>query len=33
MNTAHNHFPLYDTAVAILIIGMLLGTALKIFLQ
>ena len=32
MNTTHKDFLLYDIAVAILVIGMLLGTALKIFL-
>ena len=32
MNTTYNHSPLYDAAVAVLVIGMLLGAALKIFL-
>ncbi len=32
MNTATKSFPLYDICVAFLIIGMLLGTAIKIIL-
>jgi hypothetical protein len=32
MNTLYKDFPLHDIAVAVLVIGMLLGTALKIFL-
>ena len=32
MNTIYNDFPRYNVAVAVLVIGMLLGTALKFFL-
>ena len=30
-NLSNHNFPLYDAAVAVLAIGMLLGTAFKIF--
>ena len=30
-NISNHNFPLYDAAVAVLAIGMLLGTALKFF--
>ena len=32
MNTIYNDFSRYNVAVAVLVIGMLLGAALKIFL-
>jgi hypothetical protein len=30
MNITHKAFPIYDAAVALLVIGMLLGTILKL---